>query len=208
MTRSLAPSLLRIHARRAALFLALAAALPSLGLAEQVQVTLDPSQTKINISVHDVHGGVHGAFKLESGSVTFDRATGNASGEIIVDARSGDTGNSSRDKKMHKDVLESARYPEITFTPKRVIGDVAAQGPSNIQVQGLFRIHGADHDLTLSLPVQVSGDQVTANTTFAVPYQAWGMRNPSVLFLRVDGNAEVSVSAVGRIAVARTANSH
>jgi polyisoprenoid-binding protein YceI len=200
-------SQLRIQARRSAFFLLLAACLCPSAVAEQVQVTLDPAATKISISVHDVHGGVHGTFKLKSGSVVFDRETGDASGEIIVDARSGETGNSSRDRKMHKDVLESARYPEITFTPKRLIGNVAAQGQSNIQVQGVFHIHSADHDLTMSMPVQVSGDQVTATTTFIVPYQAWGMKNPSMLFLRVDGNAEVSVSAVGRITAMKAANS-
>lgn len=198
---------LRIHARRVPFFLIFAFVFCAAAFAEQVQVTLDPAATKVDISVHDGHGGVHGTFKLKSGSVIFDRQTGNASGEMIVDARSGETGNSSRDRKMHKDVLESARYPEITFTPKRVLGNVAAQGQSNIRVEGVFHIHGADHDLTLSLPVQVSGDQVTATTTFVVPYQEWGMKNPSVLFLRVDGKAEVSVSAVGRITTGKAANS-
>jgi len=177
-------------------------------VAEQVQVTLDPAETKINISVHDVHGGVRGDFRLKSGSIVFERTSGNASGEVIVDATSGQTGNGSRDSKMHHDVLESKRYPEIVFTPKRVIGDIATQGKSNIQVQGVFRIHGVDHDLTLSVPVQMSGDQMTATATFVVPYESWGMKNPSVLFLRVDGKAEVSVSAVGRITVLNAANSH
>ncbi len=34
------------------------------------------------------------------------------------------------------------------------------------------------------------------------------MKNPSVLFLRVDGKVEVSVSAVGRMTVVNGANSH
>lgn len=199
-------SRLWIHARRIPFFLVFALVVCVASVAEQLQVTLDPAATKIDISVHDGHGGVHGSFKLKSGSVIFDRETGNASGEMIVDARSGETGNSSRDKKMHKDVLESARYPEITFTPKRVLGNLAAQGQSNIQVEGVFHIHGADHDLALSVPVQVSGAQVTATTTFVVPYQEWGMKNPSVLFLRVDGKAEVSVSAMGRITTVKAAN--
>lgn len=159
------------------------------------------------MSVHDVHGGFTATFKLKSGTIDFQRSTGNASGEIVVDATSGETGISSRDKKMHKEVLESQRYPEIIFTPKRVIGTVAAQGTSNIQVQGVFRIHGADHDLALSLPVEVNGDTVTATTTFVVPYQPWGMKNPSVLFLRVDGKAEVNVSTAGRVTLASDANS-
>ena len=198
LERSVEPSLLRIHARWVAPCLVLAASLWTSAVAEQVQVTLDPADTQINISVHDFHGGVRGTFKLKSGSVFFERETGYAGGELIVDATSGQTGNSMRDSKMHRDVLESKRYQEITFTPIRVIGDIAAQGSSNIQVQGVFRIHGTDHDLTLSMLVQVSGDQLTATTTFVVPYASWGMKNPSVLFLRVDGKAEVSVTAVGR----------
>ncbi len=174
--------------------------------AQQVQVTLDPAATKIDISVHDVHGGVHGSFKLKSGSVAFEQQTGVASGQIVVDAESGLTGNDSRDHKMKKDVLESQRYPEIVFSPKRVTGTVAQQGSSNIQVQGVFRIHGADHALTLNVPVQASGNRVTATTSFVVPYESWGMKNPSFLLLRVDGEAEVSVSAVGKMEVVSTGN--
>lgn len=173
----------------------------TLAAARPVQVTLDRAQTTINIFVHDVHGGVHGTFKLKSGAISFNPETGEATGEVVVDAASGDTGNDSRDRKMHKDVLESGRYPEITFLPKRVTG-FAAQGSSIVHVQGVFRIHGADHELTLEMPVQVSGDRVTGNTTFSVPYQSWGMKNPSILFLRVDGTAQVSVSAVGHITAA------
>ncbi len=168
--------------------------------AQQMQVTLDPAQTKINISVHDVHGGVQGTFNLKSGVILFDQKTGDASGELIVDAGSGQTGNSSRDSKMNKDVLESKRYPEITFSPKHVSGSIAQQGSSNIQVQGVFRIHGADHALTLAVLIQVNGDRTTGSTSFEVPYESWGMKNPSLLFLRVDGKAEVSVTTAGRIA--------
>lgn len=172
---------------------------PGLAQGQTLQVTLDPGQTKISISVNDVHGGVHGSFKLKSGSVVFDPKTGDATGAIIVDARSGDTGNSTRDSKMNKDVLESQRYPEIAFSPKRVTGFTIAQGKSNLQVQGVFRIHGADHDLMLTVPIEITGDKMTATTSFVVPYESWGIKNPSVLFLHVDGKAEVSVSAVGKV---------
>lgn len=185
--------------------LALITALALPAIAQQVQVTLSPADTKVDIDVHDVHGGFHGRFKLKSGSVLFDRTTGNASGEIIVDATSGTTGIASRDHKMHNEVLQSGRYPEITFIPRRVVGQVAPQGTSNIQVQGTFHIHGADHDLTLSMPVEVSGDRVRATTSFVVPYESWGMKNPSMLFLRVSGKADVTVTAVGTISLAKAA---
>jgi polyisoprenoid-binding protein YceI len=174
-------------------------------VAQQVQVALEPAQTKISISVHDVHGGVHGSFPMKSGTVSFDAATGTASGKIVVDAATGDTGNGSRDRKMKKDVLEAQRYPEITFIPQRVIGQLAPQGASNLQVAGVFSIHGSDHNLTLAVPVEISGDKVTGTTSFEVPYESWGMKNPSLLFLRVDGTAQVTVSFTGKIAVSSAA---
>ena len=149
---------------------------------------------------------VHGTFKLKSGSVTFDPKSGDASGEIIVDATSGESGNNSRDKKMHKEILESQRYPEIVFSPKHVTGKVADQGTSNIQVQGVFRIHGADHDLTLSLPVEKSGDEVKASTSFVVPYQDWGMKNPSTFLLKVENKVSISISSAGHITLAGAAH--
>lgn len=175
------------------------------GNAQQLQVTLDPAQTKIEWTLTATLHTVHGTFKLRSGSLSFDQSTHNANGELVVDATSGDSGNSTRDSKMNKDVLESKRYPEITFVPKRVTGRVATQGTSTVQVQGTLHIHGADHDLTLSLPVQINGTEMRTSTSFTVPYQAWGMKNPSTLFLRVADKVQISVSAVGKLTVAGAA---
>ena len=102
--------------------------LPSSVAAQQIKVTLDPAQTKIEWTLGDVLHTVHGTFKLRTGNVTFDPQSGDASGEIIVDATSGESGNNARDKKMHKEVLESQRYPEIIFSPKHVTGRVADHG--------------------------------------------------------------------------------
>jgi polyisoprenoid-binding protein YceI len=180
--------------------------LPSMVAAQQITVNLDPAQTKIQWTLEAVLHTVHGTFKLRSGSVTFDPQSGAASGEIIVDATSGESGNPSRDKKMHKEVLESQRYPEIVLSPTHVMGRLADQGTSNLQVQGVFHIHGADHDLTLSLPVEKSGDAVRASTSFVVPYQDWGMKNPSTFLLRVENKVSLSISSVGRITIDRAAS--
>jgi polyisoprenoid-binding protein YceI len=167
--------------------------------AQQREVTLDPSQTTIEWTLGASLHTVHGTFKLRSGAFSFDPVSGNASGEFVVEAASGDSGNRTRDGKMDKEVLESKRYPEISFLPKKLLGKLAAQGSSTVQVQGVFHIHGTDHDLTLSVPVHVDGTTVKATTSFSVPYQAWGMRNPSTLFLRVDDKVQVSINAVGKL---------
>ena len=180
--------------------------LPSMVAAQPITVNLDPAQTKIEWTLGDVLHTVHGSFKMRSGSVTFDPKSGDASGEIIVDATSGESGNHARDKKMHKEILESQRYPEIIFSPKHVMGKLADQGTSNIQVQGVFHVHGADHDLTLSLPVEKSGDAVKASTRFIVPYQDWGMKNPSTFLLKVENKVSISISSAGHITPAGAAS--
>jgi len=173
-------------------------------LAQQTQITLDPAQTKVSWTLGDVLHTVEGTFKLKSGNIVFDPKTGDASGQIVVDARSGESGNDKRDSKMQKEVLESARYPEITFLPKHVTGNLPTQGTSTLQVQGIFRIHGGDHDMTLSFPVHADGSRASATTKFEVPYEAWGMKNPSVMFLKVENKVEISISAVGTISITAT----
>lgn len=168
--------------------------------AQQLRVTLDPAQTKIAWTLGATMHTVHGTFKLKSGVVKFDPKSGDAAGEIVVDATSGESGDQGRDADMHQKVLESARYPEIALLPKHVIGSLAEQGKSNLQVQGVFKIHGAEHDFTLPMTVEKNGDAITASTNFTVPYQDWGMKNPSKLFLHVDSKVDVAISSVGHLA--------
>ena len=177
--------------------------LPVVG--QQVQVTLNPSQSKVDWILGTTLHTVHGTFNLKSGSILFDPTSGNASGEIVVDASSGDSGNHARDNKMHKDVLESKRYQEISFFPKHVMGKLSPEGASNLQVEGVFHIHGADHEMTLSIPVQANGGQLTASSDFSIPYEAWGMKNPSMLFLKVDNHVEIKIDAVGKVTMPRMA---
>src|SRR5450759_5728414 len=84
--------------------------LPSMVAAQQITVNLDPAQTKIEWTLGATMHTVHGTFKLKRGSVTFDPRSGAASGEIVVDATSGERDNQSRDKKLHKEVLQSQDY--------------------------------------------------------------------------------------------------
>jgi polyisoprenoid-binding protein YceI len=144
---------------------------------------------------------VHGSFKLKRGVVHYDLVTGKCSGEIAIDAQSGSTGNESRDKKMHKSVLESGRYPEIVFVPDRVEGTLA-----KASIHGTLRIHGSEHEMTMALTGVPNGDQMNVTAQFVIPYVAWGMKNPSTLFLRVGDDVDLEVHAQGRIQ-ARGANS-
>ena len=111
LRRSSVPFLLAAFAGLAALILAPASR------AQESVVQLDPAQTKIEFSLGGNFHTVHGKFALKSSAIRFDPSSGKISGAIVVDATSGDSGNSGRDKKMHREILESAKFPEIVFTP-------------------------------------------------------------------------------------------
>lgn len=167
--------------------------------AQDVTVQLDPAGTQIEFTLSASFHTVHGSFQLKNGAIHFNPTTGVAGGAVIVDATSAETGNTSRDRKMHAEVLESKQYPEVTFRPTRILGSIPAQGEAEVQVEGIFRLHGADHPMTLTVPLQISGDTVSAQTRFTVPYVAWGLKNPSTFLLHVSDKVQVEVTMKGHM---------
>ncbi len=180
--------------------LALAAIAAAAISAQDTLLRIEPAQTKVEYTLDSVLHTVHGTFRLSRGDLRFDPATGRASGELVVDAASGESGNGSRDKRMHKDILESDRYPEIVFRLDRVEGQVAPQGVSHVQLRGMFSIHGAEHEIVMPVDVEAAGGQYTATAKFNVPYVKWGMKNPSTLFLRVSQEVEITIHTVAIVA--------
>jgi polyisoprenoid-binding protein YceI len=169
--------------------------------AQETVVNLDPARTKVEFTLGATAHTVHGEFKLRSGQIRFDKTTGKASGSIAVDATTGDSGSNGRDKKMHREVLESEKYPEIVFAPEQVRGSISPRGSSQVQVSGTLRLHGQDHPMTLTFSVQSdSGNQLQASTHFEVPYEKWGLRNPSNFFLHVNDSVDIDIHAVGELA--------
>jgi polyisoprenoid-binding protein YceI len=167
--------------------------------AQQAAFQLDPAQTTVKFTLGDVLHTVHGTFRVKHGSLQVDPA-GKVSGEIVVDATSGNSGSGMRDRKMNKEVLEGARYPEIAFRPDRFDGTLAREGKSTVLVHGIFSIHGTDREITVPAQVVTSGDHWTASVHFTVPYAKWGMKNPSTLFLKVKDSVEIDLAAAGKVA--------
>jgi polyisoprenoid-binding protein YceI len=167
--------------------------------AEDLALRLDPQHTTINFTLGDVLHTVRGTFLPKPGALQLDPATKKITGEIVVDAKSGQSGSGMRDRKMHREVLESERYPDIAFRPDRFEGTLAPQGKSSVKVHGVFAIHGAEHELTVPAEVEMFPDHWSATLRFAVPYAAWGMKNPSTLFLKVSESVDIDLVASGTI---------
>lgn len=167
--------------------------------AQESVVQLDPVHTKIEFSLDGNFHTVHGKFALKSSNIHFDPSSGKISGAIVVDATSGDSGNSGRDKKMHREILESAKFPEIVFTPTQFTGTVAAEGESKVEVSGQFRLHGQDHDVKLPIEVKAERGNLKMTTHIEIPYVQWGLKNPSNFLLRVSDKVAIEIEATGHV---------
>lgn len=176
--------------------LALQLAVPA--FAQQTALQLDPARTAVHFTLKTSLHTVHGTFQLKSGNVSFDPQTKKVGGSLVVNATSGKSGNDGRDSKMHTEILESQKYPEIAFTPLEVEGDVHPEGDSQVRVRGTFRLHGQDHEIVIPVTLHTAGTEATLETDFAIPYLSWGLKNPSTFILRASDTVQLSIQANGR----------
>ena len=178
----------------------LAGALTAGSLPHGTALDFEPGSTTVAFTLGDVLHPVHGTFRLKRGRIEFDPVTGAATGLLVVDAASGNSGSGARDKRMLKNVLETERYPDITFRPDRVEGTVAPAGASQVRVHGVFGIHGAEHEITIPAQVEASAGQLVATLTFPVPYVKWGMKDPSNFLLKVKDTVDIEIKTTARSA--------
>ncbi len=167
--------------------------------AERVEMEINPAATKVHWTLGDVLHTVSGTFQVKKGEVWFDTGSSRAGGLLVIDATSGESGSGARDSRMHKNVLESARYPEITFVPDRVEGKVEAAGDSEVQLHGMFTIHGGTHEVSMKVKSHIEQQKLTATISFTVPYVQWGMKDPSNFLLKVKNSVAIEIEAAARI---------
>jgi hypothetical protein len=170
---------------------------PAPASAKEIVLTIDPGQSTVHYTVSSSLHTVHGTFAVTRGTLRLDPATGKAGGEIVVDAASGQSGSDSRDKKMHKEVLESARFTDIIFRPDRVEGALPPQGTSNAQLHGVCVLHGSEHEITVPVRAELNAEKWKGTATFSVPYNDWGLKNPGNFLLKVDHTVEIEVDMAG-----------
>lgn len=176
--------------------------------AQQTVVRLDPANTKIDFTLGATLHSVHGTFKLKSGEIQVNPQTGQASGSIVADATSGNSDNSSRDQNMHKNILQSDRFPEISFSPALITAipghtveqALESRGTNQLRANGIFRLLGQTHDMTMDLTVENDGNgHLEIATAFAVPYILWGLKSPNTFILRVDNTVNLEIHSQAQV---------
>lgn len=172
-----------------------AAALP----AAEVAVTLEPERTTIAFSLGATLHTVHGHFRLKSGALRFDTATGEVRGEVVADMASGESGNASRDRRMREEILETGRYPTAVFRPDGFEGRLSADGDSQGNLRGRLELHGAEREILVPVRIHAGAGQATATARFEIPYAPWGLKNPSTLFLHVSDRVAIEIQATVKL---------
>jgi polyisoprenoid-binding protein YceI len=188
----------RIYSRALALALALVSATHAQA-PHEIGITLDPAITAIQWTLVTNTHTVHGTFKLKSGAMTLNPETGAASGLIVVDATSGESGDSARDSRMHKVILESAKFPTVTFRPVHVSGKFDPATTRSVTVDGIITLHGQEHplQLTVALDPKASGPELT--THFILPYVEWGLKDASTFIFRAEKQVTLEIKGTATI---------
>ncbi len=165
--------------------------------ARAIALRVEPSRSQVHWSVDSTLHTVHGTFAVKNGTFQFDPENGKASGEIVVSAKSGESGNSTRDEKMRGDVLETGTYPDLIFRPTQIDGKFFTSGGSDVTVHGTFLLHGGSHDIAVPVHAELNGGNWKGSGKFEVPYIQWGLKNPSNFLLKVQPIVDVELDLAG-----------
>jgi len=165
----------------------------------ELVLVVDPAASKVHWTLDSSLHTVHGTFALKSGTLHVELASGKAGGEIVADATSGNSGNDGRDKKMHKEVLESGRFAEVVFRPDRVEGKITTQGACSVRIHGMFVLHGSEHELTIPVQAELGADHWSGSAKFDIPYVEWGLKNPSNFLLKANHAVNIELELKGSL---------
>jgi polyisoprenoid-binding protein YceI len=179
--------------------IALAIFIASTAYAQQEKFAANPDASQVAFALGGSGHHVQGTFHVQTASIAFDPATHSISGTIIVAAGSGNSGDPSRDKKMNSDILNADQFTEISFAPKNYQGSLSLSGNSTIQVAGVFTLHGTPHDLTVPMQIHIEGANLTAKGHFVVPYVQWGLKDPSIMILKVAKEVDIDLNLSGNV---------
>jgi polyisoprenoid-binding protein YceI len=73
-------------------------------------------------------------------------------------------------------------------------------GTSQVEVLGVFRLHGKDHEIRLPFFIALgAGSQLQATAHFSIPIVAWGLHDPSTFILRVEETVDINIHAAGQL---------
>jgi hypothetical protein len=165
--------------------------------AQELALEMDPAQSKVEFTLGDVLHTVRGSFQLKRGAIRFDPAPARLPANCWWMRAAGPAATTTRDRKMHKEILESSALPGHRISPRprgRQAG--AARHQPDAGARGVWDSRRQNTNWWRRLRVHVNGGQYDITAHFSVPYQKWGIKNPSTLFLHVEDKVDITLHTV------------
>jgi polyisoprenoid-binding protein YceI len=149
--------------------LALTAALSASALAAPVTYVPDPNHTFVRFSYNHLGFSTQlSRFDKTTGTVTFAPAAKSAAVDLVIDAKSVDTGSELFNGHIQgADFLDTADFPTATFKSTAVKFD----GEAPVSIDGVLTVKGVSKPVTLTVtsfkhgPNMQKKDQIGANGT-------------------------------------------
>jgi polyisoprenoid-binding protein YceI len=98
--------------------------------------------------------------------------------EVTDDIKSSDR--REIESTMKRTVLETQKYPEISFESTRVAADPIGDGMYRANITGNLTLHGVMHSVSVPAQVMVSGDRQVAFGEFSLVQSRFGIKPVSV----------------------------
>jgi len=138
-----------------------AAVLSSIGTAARADTfKIDSAHSTIAFKVRHMLGTAKGHFSKIKGTIEVDRERPEKSSvTVTIDAASIDTAIAKRDEHLRRELFDVARYPEITFTSRRVKQTGAKTG----EITGDLTMHGVTRPVTLQVQLLSDSEALAKN---------------------------------------------
>ena len=139
---------------------------------DTVRYRLGPPHGNISFKATSRLVDADGRFHRFGGEVRVDpKALERAVVSLAIDAASVDTGILRRDDHLRsEDFFHVARFPQITFTSRRV-----APADGKILVTGDLTLHGVNREVSVPVELEFSGGALRARGEFPIRMSDYGM---------------------------------
>jgi polyisoprenoid-binding protein YceI len=84
------------------------------------------------------------------------------------------------ERTMNQEVLETARYPEISFDSSKVSASKVGDGQYMVNLVGDLSLHGVTNSEPLSAQVALIGDTLRAHGEFSLSQSTYGIKPVSI----------------------------
>ena len=155
--------------------------------------TIDQASSEARFVIDETLNGapvtVVGTTTQVAGKIALDTSDPSTAqvGAITINARTFATDSANRDRATQNQVLKTADYEYITFTPTTLIGlpETLTVGQSyTFQIVGQLAMVGQTHEATFAATVTpTAGGTLQGTATTTINYADWGISVPSVPFV-------------------------